>query len=92
LVRRIIIIIIISFVIITFIIIINRFAHSAGPGMVRHSVEWIGSGVDDLMQTSKWQVRSAFREARSAAQSFARSLTHSLAAEKREELQKQARF
>ena len=24
----------------------NRFAHSAGPGMVRHRVEWIGSGMD----------------------------------------------
>ena len=30
----------------------NRFAHSAGPGMVRHRVEWIGSGVDSVMQSS----------------------------------------
>ena len=31
----------------------NRFAHSAGPGMTRHRVEWIGSGFDGLMQSSK---------------------------------------
>ena len=37
----------------------HRFAHSAGPGIVRQRVEWIGSGVDGLMQSSKWQVRSA---------------------------------
>ena len=36
----------------------NRFAHSAGPGMVRHRVEWIGSGMDGLMRSSKGQVRS----------------------------------
>ena len=33
----------------------NRFAHSAGPGMVRHRVAWIGIGMDDLMRRSKGQ-------------------------------------
>ena len=44
---------------------------------------------------AKFEVGGAkfvLRNDRSSAQSFARSLTHSLAAEKREELQKQARF
>ena len=31
----------------------HRFAHSAGPGMVRQRVEWIGSGFDGLMPSSK---------------------------------------
>ena len=35
----------------------HRFAHSAGPGIVRQRVEWIGSRVDGLMQSSKWQVQ-----------------------------------
>ena len=34
---------------------INRFAHSAGPGMVRHRAVWIGIGMDDLMRSSKGQ-------------------------------------
>ena len=33
----------------------NRFAHSAGPGMVRHRVVLIGIGMDDLMRSSKGQ-------------------------------------
>ena len=33
----------------------NRFAHSAGPGMVRHRAVWIGIGMDDLMRSSKGQ-------------------------------------
>ena len=38
----------------------DRFAHSAGLGMVTQRVEWIGSGVHGLMQASKWQVRTSF--------------------------------
>ena len=36
-------------------ILFNRFAHSAGPGMVRHRVELTGSGFDGQMQSSKRQ-------------------------------------
>ena len=59
----------------------HRFAHSAGPGIVRQRVEWIGSGVDGLMQSSKWQVRSALWEmiAHQLNHSLTRSLTRSLA-------------
>ena len=31
----------------------HRFAHSAGPGIVRQRVEWIGSGFAGLMQSSE---------------------------------------
>ena len=31
----------------------DRFAHSAGPGMVPQRVEAVGSGFDGLMQSSK---------------------------------------
>ena len=37
------------------VILFNRFAHSAGPGMVRHRVVLIGIGMDDLMRSSKGQ-------------------------------------
>ena len=55
--------------------------------MVRHRVEWIGSGVDGLMQNSKGQGRSALWEmiAHQLHHSLGGSLTHSLAREKRDE-------
>ena len=45
-----------------YLLLFNRFAHSAGKGIVGQRVEWIGSGFAGLMQSSEWQVRSAIWE------------------------------
>ena len=42
-------------------VLFNRFAHSAGPGLFGPWVEWMGSGVDLLMQNSKGEGRSRTR-------------------------------
>ena len=48
-----------SLLLLLLLLLFNRFAHSAGPGMVRQRVQWSGNGVDDLTRWSKWLVRYA---------------------------------